>query len=573
MSATSEDSAHTEAISQFVAFTGADEERAKSLLEACDWNLELAVNMHVDIDDGRRVSATAVPSGSSSNPPLVTVPDSDVSFDVDDESSRTNASTGSSSVLGNRQTARRSRTNDASGSGSSSSAYQSVDNVRPPMRPFRDQIVQAPIGFSPHDFSHSGAGLGSSSSNTIQSRRYNTRTGSGTDSYEAFRDFKAEAEWQEAALADGELTAENDSTTANNRGAKTLHELFRPPLDLMYRGSLSGARETGTTKNKWLLVNIQNGLEFACQILNRDVWSNPTVKDIVREHFIFWQVNHDSFDGARYVQFYNVSSYPHLSIIDPRTGEQMRSWPTNVDHSSFCDSVIEFLTENPTPENYAEKPPQSSSKAAFPVAKQPAKIEPRKWARRTPSHTDGSPPSGGMRLHFNRKSNPFPGKDSKAIKSSSSNNKQTINLDNDDVEDIDDDDTEEEDFVEEVKIQDRKNKHENNQQNDNEHPGQEVEEKVVVKEDYKKYLGIDEDKMSELAVRFPNGTRKQYKLPSDSLMKALFLLLSSEGYDMENYNYVTTFPRRLLHELPPTDTLCDAKLMRENIIVERKLES
>lgn len=38
------------------------------------------------------------------------------------------------------------------------------------------------------------------------------------------------------------------------------------------------------------MINIQNVQDFACQCLNRDVWSNDAVKTIIREHFIFWQV-------------------------------------------------------------------------------------------------------------------------------------------------------------------------------------------------------------------------------------------------------------------------------------------
>ena len=50
------------------------------------------------------------------------------------------------------------------------------------------------------------------------------------------------------------------------------------------------ARSEGATNCKWLLVNIQDTQEFACQVLNRDVWNNPKVKDTVKANFIFWQV-------------------------------------------------------------------------------------------------------------------------------------------------------------------------------------------------------------------------------------------------------------------------------------------
>ncbi|XP_015789829.1 T-complex protein 11-like protein 1 [Tetranychus urticae] len=54
------------AIEQFCNFTGEAENRAKVTLEACNWNVELAVNMHVDgIDNSEPVDVT--PTTESSN--------------------------------------------------------------------------------------------------------------------------------------------------------------------------------------------------------------------------------------------------------------------------------------------------------------------------------------------------------------------------------------------------------------------------------------------------------------------------------------------------------------------------
>ena len=50
------------------------------------------------------------------------------------------------------------------------------------------------------------------------------------------------------------------------------------------------AREHGQSQCKWVIVNVQNVQEFSCQQLNRDVWSDSTVKSIVQESFVFWQV-------------------------------------------------------------------------------------------------------------------------------------------------------------------------------------------------------------------------------------------------------------------------------------------
>ena len=39
------------------------------------------------------------------------------------------------------------------------------------------------------------------------------------------------------------------------------------------------------------MVDIQNIKEFSSQVLNRDLWRDKTVKDVIRAHFLFLQVS------------------------------------------------------------------------------------------------------------------------------------------------------------------------------------------------------------------------------------------------------------------------------------------
>jgi uncharacterized protein YyaL (SSP411 family) len=39
------------------------------------------------------------------------------------------------------------------------------------------------------------------------------------------------------------------------------------------------------------MVNLQDPTEFACQVMNRDLWSEQAVKDVVNESFVFLQVS------------------------------------------------------------------------------------------------------------------------------------------------------------------------------------------------------------------------------------------------------------------------------------------
>lgn len=72
---------------------------------------------------------------------------------------------------------------------------------------------------------------------------------------------------------------------------KRLEDLFRPPCDILFLGTFMEAREQAKGINRWLLVNVQDQQEFACQILNRDVWTDPQIKSIINDHFVLWQVS------------------------------------------------------------------------------------------------------------------------------------------------------------------------------------------------------------------------------------------------------------------------------------------
>jgi len=69
-----------------------------------------------------------------------------------------------------------------------------------------------------------------------------------------------------------------------------LTDMFSPPTHLMHRaGGFQGARTMAKDSKRWLLVNIQRDSEFASHALNRDVWRDELVENLVREGFIFWQ--------------------------------------------------------------------------------------------------------------------------------------------------------------------------------------------------------------------------------------------------------------------------------------------
>ncbi|EDX03779.1 UBX domain-containing protein 7 [Drosophila simulans] len=112
------------------------------------------------------------------------------------------------------------------------------------------------------------------------------------------------------------------STTDTATSTSRLGDLFRPPTDILYSGSLAAAREFATKRQRWLLVNVQDE-NFQSQTLNRDVWSDKELKKLIRRQFTFWQVDNDTSEGRRFVAFYHCATLPYICVIDPRTGEEV----------------------------------------------------------------------------------------------------------------------------------------------------------------------------------------------------------------------------------------------------------
>jgi hypothetical protein len=69
-----------------------------------------------------------------------------------------------------------------------------------------------------------------------------------------------------------------------------LMDISSPPIHLMHRdGGFQGARAMARATKRWLLVNIQRDTELSSHALNRDVWRDELVENLVWEGFVFWQ--------------------------------------------------------------------------------------------------------------------------------------------------------------------------------------------------------------------------------------------------------------------------------------------
>lgn len=218
------------------------------------------------------------------------------------------------------------------------------DNVRAPIPPVRQVLVD--------DFADMEVPL------------FGPRTRSQIPMFNnTFRDFQREAReshpvtmpavshscltgFREELAAGGSSSSPSDAESGvESAKRRTLEDLFRPPIDIMFQGSFESvsrvpltatrsdsdfdlqAKDRGVRDNRWLMINIQDESEFACQVLNRDIWSNAAVRSIIEEHFVFWQVYKNGREGLRYMQFYPVNQFPYVAILDPRTGTSVEFSP------------------------------------------------------------------------------------------------------------------------------------------------------------------------------------------------------------------------------------------------------
>jgi hypothetical protein len=128
------------------------------------------------------------------------------------------------------------------------------------------------------------------------------------------------------------------SNNENGSGSsRDLAAIFRPPTDIISRYDWDSLRKAACKENRWILVNIQDPNEFACQTLNRDCWSDETLKEIIKANFLFWQVYAESSDGRRIVGYYSLKKFPAIFIIDPRTSEKV--------HDVTSDKPNQMITE------------------------------------------------------------------------------------------------------------------------------------------------------------------------------------------------------------------------------------
>ncbi|CAN9400199.1 unnamed protein product [Alternaria sp. RS040] len=350
-----------ENVANFCGITSCSPEQAAQYLRLTDGNLEQAIQLFFDspglADAPAAPSQHSAAASSAQNPINI---DSDDDMDFDSAPQGNAPSTRAQPGVEDDEAMARRLQEEMYGGGAAGGAGN--DEIRAPIERRVETLVGPGSNWGPADDEEDLDAM-------VQEQLARRRTGMPQTSYIQFSDFADPSDEGRAGIFNQHTTHTNvwDNTTdsstrrrelatatggASEQSSKMnmLAELFRPPFEIMYQGSWEKARDMGKDEEKWLLVNIQDPAIFDCQRLNRDIWKNDDIKATVRENFIFMQYAKDDQRGQQYMNYYfhardSSDAYPHIAIVDPRTGEQVKVWsgPPIPEPVEFHAQLHEFL--------------------------------------------------------------------------------------------------------------------------------------------------------------------------------------------------------------------------------------
>lgn len=336
-----------EQIATFIAFTSSTPEQAQRFLQLTDGNVEQAVELFFSNPDlanqPSETPASSVLAQAHREAPIM------IDSDENEELEGTNSGRAhSASVEDDEAMARRLQQEMYGAVGNSSGEGSSSEAVRAPIA----RTAETLVGPGSYDYRQDPGQMNAAIAQQLFSRGPAPRGPPAG----IFNQRESASIWNNDDPNNPEVhrqTLSRATGGASEATAKStlLADLFRPPVDLICPLSLADARDEGRAMEKWILVNVQDPSIFDCQVLNRDIWKHPQIRDTIKEHFLFLQYNKDDPRGSDYVNYYfsqhrdNDASYPHIAIIDPRTGEQVKTWSGSPSPKSadFLMDLHEFL--------------------------------------------------------------------------------------------------------------------------------------------------------------------------------------------------------------------------------------
>lgn len=192
------------------------------------------------------------------------------------------------------------------------------------------------------------------------------------DDDESSLDFEVSDDFNSSDQSDDSDVVEvdyNGNFITKETHEEKLKRMFSKPMDLIFNKGydITSLKLHAKRRNKWILINIQDINNFECMKLNRDIWSDPIIKCIIKEKFLFNQFDKTERAGREYLFLYPLNEkvpgivrkkptriindgvvrdefgdrleLPVIGIIDPITGALMECWNGGI------QDKIEFINE------------------------------------------------------------------------------------------------------------------------------------------------------------------------------------------------------------------------------------
>ncbi|CAK9064356.1 unnamed protein product [Durusdinium trenchii] len=281
-----------ESVAEFISLAGTSDEEARGYLEMAGGNLQQAIGLFFEM--GGSASSPALPAQRPSSP---------VDYN-EDVAAEVRAAAVAAGI-------------DAGPLGMQDEV---MEEVRAPMPSYQDQII---------DPEH-------------EQRRMEEAM--AADSAAMYQRMSFDRGHDPAGAAAGE---QQDEQMGEGNAGKAINRLFAPP-EYNEGASYYQTIEKAKAEGKWVLVNIQQAEVFASHTLNRDVWSDDTVKDVILGSFLFWQRDDKSTEGDQFCHYHQCGhQLPHICIIDPRTGRRVKNWDGRkwVESHAAAEYLLGFLDQ------------------------------------------------------------------------------------------------------------------------------------------------------------------------------------------------------------------------------------
>lgn len=104
------------------------------------------------------------------------------------------------------------------------------------------------------------------------------------------------------------------------------------------RHSLEQALAKAQADNKLVLADLSAIWCPTCRSLDKHIFSNPTVQNVINEKYVFARIEYESPAGEAFMERYDTRVFPTLLVLTP-DGQKVRELPVTTEPAEF----IQFL--------------------------------------------------------------------------------------------------------------------------------------------------------------------------------------------------------------------------------------